>query len=103
MGIDQKDAHHTDPAITTVWGRFYLYASRWLGLLRVGINRIAVGQIVIRLVVVGRIILGQRLLRKVGGRVNGVVARWRRCYRPTGVIIHPSPTAFLEENGTEQV
>jgi hypothetical protein len=62
MGIDQKDAHHTDPAITTVWGRFYLYACRWLGLLGVSVDWFVVGRIVIRLVVVGRVILGQRLL-----------------------------------------
>lgn len=62
MGIDQKDTHHTDPPITTVWGRFYLYVYRWLGLLRVSVDRFVVGRIVIRLVVVGRVILGQRLL-----------------------------------------
>jgi hypothetical protein len=76
MGIDQKDAQHTGPAITTVRGRFYLSACRWC-LLGDSVDWF----------IVGRVILGRRLLQKVSRRVFGAVARWRRCYRLTRVII----------------
>jgi hypothetical protein len=47
MGIDQEDAQHTDPAITTVWGRFYFSACRWC-LLGVSIDWFVVGRVILR-------------------------------------------------------
>lgn len=57
MGIDQKDAYYTYPAVTTV----DLYGCWWLSLLGVRGDQFVDGWLVIRQVDGGRVILGQRL------------------------------------------